>query len=71
MVCKVVTAKEETRLEKEEQKAKSMYERSMYDYVDCEELWEGIVYPKRVNRRGGIKYASLGVGPLYSWRSVW
>ena len=46
LVCK--------RLEEEEQKAKSMYERSMYDYVDCEELLEGIVYPKRVNRRGGI-----------------
>ena len=54
LVCKSETAGDGTQLEKEEQKAKSMYGRSMYDYVDCEELLEGIVYPKRVNRRGGI-----------------
>ena len=32
----------------------SLYEQSMYDFVDCEKLLEGIVYPKRVNRRGAI-----------------
>ena len=50
---KRATAEEATQLEKGEQKAKYMYERSLYDFADCEELLEGIVYPARMNRRGG------------------
>ena len=36
---RVSAEEEEAQLEKEEQKAKHMYEQSMYDYVDCEELF--------------------------------